>query len=353
MNLKSHIRYGWIATILLIVLTPAAATACTCHMPMPYTCGNEGDRGESVFLGKVTAMDLITINARYRIAVRFTVTDGLLTDMDVGREIVVHTGNGQGDCGYPFIVGNTYLVYARTSQNQLGTSSCSQTGPEVRAAGIIRELRAVRDGKRRASLFGTIGIGPQGAGDEDRIESKGLAGIRVRAIGSNVLAHTTTTNEQGAYSFAWLFPDTYRLEVDWPPGLSTRQPNSSKPLTVQIGSGLGCRADVFARPEGQISGVVVDSTGRAVAGVVTIKPADPKEAEAAGRFGPRLSCSTEDGKFLCWQMPPGRYQLLFYPGKNAQVSFNRDASRSEVIDLGFGQHIENFQFKVSSSNNPP
>jgi len=350
MNPNSHIRYGWIAGILLIMLTPAAATACVCPN-MPYWCNIEWKRDEPIFLGKVTAKDLITINAEYRIAVRFSVTDSLLSDAAVGQEIVVYTS--AGSCGYPFIVGNTYLVYARTHQNQLSTSICSQTGPAVKAAAVIRELRAVRDGKRRASLFGTIGVGSQGAGDENLIESKVLAGIRVRAIGSNVQAYTTTTNEQGAYSFAWLFPDTYRLEVDWPPGLNTRQQNPGKPLTVQVVSGAGCRADVFASPDGQISGVVVDSTGRAITGFVTIKPADPKAAEAAGRRGGLPGYSTEDGKFSLWQIPPGRYQLLFNPKINGQVSFMREASRSEVIDLGFGQHIENFQFKVATSNNQP
>lgn len=361
MDLKSHFRRGCIAAILSIMFTPAVATACSC-VTTTTACNVDWKRGEVIFLGKVTARDLIPnplSNAQYgypaQVAVRFSVTESF-RGVGLGPEIVVYTGAGGGDCGYPFMVGNTYLVYAQTYQNQLTTSICSQTTPQVMVAGSMKQLRALRDGVQRASLFGMIGIGPRGVGYEDLIESKALGGVRVRVIGSTPQDYSTTTNEQGAYSFDRLPADTYRLEVDLPAGLSVRQASAGKPLTVQVSRGdeaAGCRADMFARPDGQISGVVVDSAGKGLAGFVTIKPADAKEAAAAMRRGGLPGYSTEDGRFSLMQIPPGRYQLQFYPKVNGQVSFARGATRSEIIDLGFGQHIENFQFKVPTSNAPP
>jgi hypothetical protein len=216
----------------------------------------------------------------------------------------------------------------------------------------MRALRAVRDGEQPAVLFGTIGIGPRGVSFEDLVESKALGGIRVQAVGSKAQEYLATTDEQGVYSFDWLPPDTYRLEIDLPTGLSTSQRNSGKQLIVRVGPGedaFGCRADVFARPDGRISGIVVDAGGRNVAGFVTIKPADPKEAEAASRRGGLPGFTTEDGKFSLWQIPPGRYRLLFYPKINGQLSFVR-AFQSDVIDLTFGQNIESFRFEVPIPN---
>jgi len=362
MNLKSHYSRGGIAAILLFMLTPAVATACTCAL-MPSTCDLEWKRGEIVFLGKVIALDSNPnppSAAEYRfpgqIAVHFSVTENFRGGAGVGQEIIVHTGVGGGDCGYPFKVGTSYLVYALNYQNQLTTSICTQTSPEVMVAGVMRELRAVRDGDGRASLFGTIGIGPRGVGYEDLVESKPLSGIRVRAIGSTPQDYSAKTDEHGAYSFNWLPADTYRLEVDLPAGLSTWQQNTGKPLMVRVSRGedaVGCRADLFARPDGRISGVVVDSAGRNAAGFVTIRSADPKEAEAASRRGGLPGYTTDDGRFSLWQIPPGRYQLLFYPKINGQISFVHNGFRSAVIDLGFGQRIEDFQFKVPTLNPSP
>jgi hypothetical protein len=139
------------------------------------------------------------------------------------------------------------------------------------------------------------------------------------------------------------------MEVDLPAGLSTWERNMGKPFTVLVGqaeSAAACRADLFARPDGRISGVVVNAAGRPIAGFVIIEPADPREAKAAGRRGGLPGYTTNDGSFSLWQIPPGQYQLLFYPKIDGKTSFADGASRSRVIDLGFGQHIENFSFKV-------
>lgn len=43
--------------------------------------------------------------------------------------ITVHTGQGGGDCGYPFVTGSQYLVYASVLQGRLTTSICTSTVP--------------------------------------------------------------------------------------------------------------------------------------------------------------------------------------------------------------------------------
>lgn len=56
----------------------------------------------------------------------------------LGDTVVVTTGWGGGDCGYPFLERAEYLVYAsRTEEGTLTTSICSRTRP---AAGAEAEM---------------------------------------------------------------------------------------------------------------------------------------------------------------------------------------------------------------------
>jgi hypothetical protein len=290
----------------------------------------------------------------HRFAFHFSVSESFRGPAIPGQEIVVYTGAGGGDCGYPFAVGTSYLVYAFTSKGELTTGICTPTSPAVMVPAVVRQLRAFQSGQLVDDLFGTIGTAPKGVGYDDLVETKPLADIRVRVIGDRTPERSTTTDREGVYSFQSLPADAYRVEVDLPSGMSTWQRNKGETLTVRIGAEgfSGCRTDLFARPDGRIAGLVVDDTGKGVAGFVTIKPADPKEAEAASRRGGLPGYTTEDGTFTLWLLPPGRYRLLFRPKIGGNVDFRIPAAWSDTVDVGFGQHIENFRFKVSLRNTP-
>jgi hypothetical protein len=302
----------FIAAMFLIVINPVTR-ACSCAMPGP--CNTGWKHGQVIFLGTVTAKDSIprdstngTHNSLDRVAVHFSVSEIFAGRVIAEKDTIVFTGVGGGDCGYPFVVGQSYLVYASASPEKLATSICSQTGPEVIARALIRQLRMASNKSGSATLFGIIGIAPRGVGYEDLIESKALAGVQVRAVGSAGPNYSATTNEQGVYWFDWLPADTYRLEVDLPTGLSTWQQDMGKPLIIPIGNtedSRGCAADVFARPAGRISGVVVDAEGKPVAGFVTIVSVDPKEADKDRHRGGLSGFDTADGKFTIPQIPPG------------------------------------------------
>ncbi|HEX5705134.1 MAG TPA: hypothetical protein VFX97_18185 [Pyrinomonadaceae bacterium] len=348
---------GILIAACLIMLTPALAIACSC-MFSPNTCSIDWKKGELVFLGKVTTKEPIrdadgAQSFPTRVAVHFSVTETLRGAINSDKETVIFTGAGGGDCGYPFIVGQTYLVYASTYQDQLTTSICTQTRPVGMAAALIRQLRAKRKSSDQPTLFGMIGTAAKGVGYEELVESKGLARVRVRAIGSAGPDHSTTSDTEGVYAFDWLPADTYRLEIDLPQGLSTWQHNTGKPFVVHVGNteeSRGCSLDVFARPDGRVSGTIVDLAGKNVAGFITIKPSDPIEAEAASRRGGLPGFTSQDGKFTLWQIPPGTYRLVFYPIVNGQVNL-RSGFGSKPIEIAFGEQIENYRFTVPI--NPP
>ena len=53
----------------------------------------------------------------------------------------VYTGLGSGDCGYPFAVGQAYLLYADSMPgNYLATSICDRTRPLARATDDLSVL---------------------------------------------------------------------------------------------------------------------------------------------------------------------------------------------------------------------
>lgn len=358
-----------VTVLVLIVAPPSAIWACSCGYSTG--CGMALHPGSVVFLGRViskvelpepaTGGDPNHVPKGY--AVHFTTTENFQGAGQNDQEVVIYTGSGSGDCGYPFIVGESYLVYAAAYNNQMTTSICSGTNPEVTVGGILRELRAIRDGARVDDLFGTIALAPTGAGYVDEVETRPLPNVSVHVKRSDGETFSTTTDEHGAYSFASLPRGTYRIEQNLPAGLTALSSQTGKPLSVNIdhkkGPGDGCQVDVFSRPDGQISGKVVDAHGNGVVGFVTLQPTDPHEAEIAWRHGGLPGYDTSDGTFSLPQLAPGRYRLVFHPKIGGAISFRdtffwpqlNDNSNSLGIELGFGQHLDNVRFKVELTDN--
>jgi hypothetical protein len=275
-------------------------------------------------------------------AVHFTVEESFRGAGVLGSLIVVDTGLGGGDCGYPFVPGTRYLVYASVHGGRLYAGICGETKPAVMAEGVLRELRAMRDHKRLDDIFGTIGMAPKGNGWDDLPETQPLTGVPVRATAGSGVAFSTQTDNRGAYAFPSLPSGTYTVEPDFPTGFA-RPPG---PLTAEVRTGgAACRVDSFVRADGQITGTVVDASGRAIPGLVTIQPADPAEAAVAQRRGGMPGYRTGlDGKFSLPELPAGRYRLVFHPITGARVDFRTTfywpSGPGDAIDLAFGQHID-------------
>jgi hypothetical protein len=344
--------------VLILITIPEMVAACRCAFD-PSTCGTSWKTGDVIFVGLVKSkgqLDRVEVEGSSFLSGRgpsyyIQVTENLRGPYLVGQELLIETGYGGGDCGYPFIAGNEYLVYAYGSK-RLGTNICTPTQPKVMAGAVIRQLRALRDQRAIDTLFGSVGMGPAGASYEVLAEAKTLANVPVRVIDSNKREYTTTTDRDGIYSFNSLPPDKYTLEVDLPSGLSTWERNTGESYTVEIKDSANCRADLFARPDGRIAGLVMNAKGKRLAGFVTIRPADPKEAEAANRRGGLPGYTTEDGTFTLWQLPPGQYRLLFYPKTGDKITF-ANVTYSDVIQLGFGQRVQDFRFTIAPGQKKP
>jgi hypothetical protein len=215
------------AALMMGVAAPRAAAACDCVQST--TCQGVL-RSSAVFVGRVVGIKDATVPARppatlevfggrlvtFRVVERFFG----VTESDV----TVRTGMGGGDCGYGFVVGTTYLVYAYTlADGSLTTSICSRTQPSSSAGADLKYLRGLTTPPAvEARAFGRA----TSAG-------KPFAGARVIAeSGDHVI--TAVTDADGKFELHGP-PGVYRLGVEVPSGKS-----AVAPARVSLFDSRGC-----------------------------------------------------------------------------------------------------------------
>jgi len=129
--------------VLVIVVTAGllglqgVALACTCAQPASVQEGLQ--QADGVFAGLVERFELKGSGRVATFRVR-RVWKGPKT-----HRIQVATGGGDGDCGYHFIVGVEYLVFARQGAwNTMQTNICSRTKQAFGEA--VEDLKALGSG---------------------------------------------------------------------------------------------------------------------------------------------------------------------------------------------------------------
>lgn len=122
------------AALLLVGGTPLAACSCG---GSAVSCESVWTTG-AVFVGTVTELGAPVRGTREepfpQRRVAFEVVEPFKGLEATAGTVELFTGNGGGDCGYPFIVGSIYLVFADESNGRLTASICSNTMPIEKAA---------------------------------------------------------------------------------------------------------------------------------------------------------------------------------------------------------------------------
>ncbi len=109
-----------ILKILVLILFFEIGKSCSCFITDSQL--EDFRRHNSVFTGKV--LEIIKINST-TLSVKFQ-ANRIFKGVN-SRFITVRTPSSSVMCGYRFIVGNNYLVYAYLSQNYLWVNLCSRT----------------------------------------------------------------------------------------------------------------------------------------------------------------------------------------------------------------------------------
>ncbi|HEY7287441.1 MAG TPA: carboxypeptidase regulatory-like domain-containing protein [Vicinamibacterales bacterium] len=340
------------ATLLMPV---ASANACSC-VSIGEACQNFF-QVDSVFVGRVVSIDDLvqadqpggqTGLPRHK-RVQIEVAETFRGDVSVGR-ITVFTGQGGGDCGYPFKMDGAYMVYAhrdRTS-NELTVAICSRTRPLNEADEDLAFARSIKsDSISGGTVRGQVrNRDVQVTRANGRTDYAPLSGIRVR-VQCDGLTRDVTTDEEGRYEIAGVPIGTCRSNVSAP---SPFYVAGSFPEAFAISGNGGCAAvDTVLAYDGRISGRLVDPNGAAISGVSVIALSDATNPRQA----PKGSAARTDdrGVFEMSRTPPGSYLLavnlvppeeaylgwptVFYPGtEDRGVATRIDVRVGERVDAG-------------------
>lgn len=115
--------------VTLAIATFGRAFGCSCDTLPPMEV--EFARSDTVFVGRVVQMAVEPRsegNYRYEVRVcRFQISEGFKGFEDQKKEVTVVTRMSGSACGFPFELGERYLVYASVYHGEMETSICRRT----------------------------------------------------------------------------------------------------------------------------------------------------------------------------------------------------------------------------------
>jgi hypothetical protein len=296
-----------------IGLSPKSADACSCAGP-GLPC-DAAWRADAVFVGHIVSIESSSMGGRL---VQLAVVEAF-RGFQLSQVTLV-TGYGQADCGYPFRMGESYVVYAhRSPTGQLSTSICSRTRPVANAADdltYLRSLAAIRLGDL-ARVAGRVQLWewPRRA---DR-ELRPMPGITVTATGEG-RTFSARADDRGEFELTGLPVGKYEVVARAPQGYD------GVPLNLKIDDPRGCGAPVlYVRYDGRVIGRVVDGRGGGIRGL-PLELVPTADVDKPGGSGNRVQAWTAaDGTFELRLIAPGEYLLGFNSvrGHDGQLTFPR------------------------------
>ena len=286
-----------------VLAWPASSEACSCVGPVPACQATW--QASAVFVATVTQIEDLQpdsdrpFDAR---RVRMRVSEEFRGN--VGGETDVFTGRGGGDCGFAFVQGHQYLVYAYRVQGRdaFSTGICSRTRD---LADATDDLTYLRGQARVASALGTI----QGTAKQQEPEPGGgytsstVAGVRVIATGSG-RSYEATTGGGGQYEIPVPI-GRYEIRAEVPSG----QHAVAGFPRVDVLDARGCaQSDIVIRWDGRLSGRLLNWRGEPM----PFLPVELITRESLGSAYPspaHVVRSDDQGRFEFERIEPGPYVL--------------------------------------------
>jgi len=265
-------------------------------------------------------------------------------------QVSVFTGEGDGDCGYRFQVGQRYLVY--TSQqpgaSHLSTSTCTNTKPLADAGKDLEFLRQLPPAGTGATVEGRVvrvTSDPVGGRFKWHVPIKGVPILLHR----DEMQYETMTNDQGQFRIR-VQQGEYKVRAV----LADHFDQEYASKTIRVNDGGCARTSFNAEPGGRIRGRVFDAAGMPKAGVEVdlISP----DANETGQPQKGTSAMTDkEGSFDFQRLAPGRYLLginLRMP-PNSQQPYSPiyypaapEAAQAQAITIGLGEQTTGHDLRL-------
>jgi hypothetical protein len=323
---RFYLRTLYIVAFAAVLFAPVRAWACSCIEEGP-AC-QAFFRTHAVFVGRVLGVTDFTaatdISGRTftfaRRHVRLTVSESFSGVQS--NEVTVDTGAGGGDCGYPFVVGESYLVYAyAASDGTLGAGICSRTRPVHDASTDLVYLRGLKDiAPALGQISGHVMLSAENP--TNLRERTPLPNGRVVAEGVGTQL-SALTQADGSYTIAGP-PGQYHLRLELPENLYARPSFDDRDLRIPDNRGCA-QADFIAYHDGHVSGQVLDAEKRPVP-YASLELREPLSGNPT--LSPRSRARTDiNGRFEFTHVGPGRYLL----GINTLTEFQSGTGHSPLI----------------------
>jgi hypothetical protein len=332
----------------VVTATPQLAEACSCF-PSGPPC-EAAWAASSIFTGTVRRID--TIAAAHGSGL---IEDRLVT-LDVGRGFVnatpgvlqVATSASGASCGYEFIVGRRYLVYA----GPLGSSGvavvtrCSRTRRLENAADDLRYLTRLPDPAAGARVFGRAAFWQRTAFDEEAIDYGPAQGLVVHVRGAG-FHREAVTDRNGRYQIGGLPAGPVTVTIETPAGVDRRDLQRE----IELRDLRGCSQQDFTLTySATATGRVLNASG----GPVRDALVDAVDFELAGHrpLAYQHPARTDaDGRFVFDSLPPGRYVFgmgLTRPRHGTQqpptpavyLPGTADAAAARIVDVAAGAEVD-------------
>ncbi len=263
-----------------------------------------------------------------------------------GTEVEVATGRGGGDCGFDFVPGKRYLVYAyrSTQGNRLATGICSRTKPYETADDDIKFLGTLPSLSGGVTIYGEIKrqLHSVKSGNAKAVGPVADASLVVEGVDER---REIRADAQGRYRVSGLRPGKYKVTLLLPEELIVHRPQQEVTITDR-----GCAAvDYFVADNGRITGRIFDAEGQPVPNVlVALVDADEHDLE---RDYAKLERADQNGRYSFTAVPPGRYLLALnvtrYPQPDDPTNaYPRtyypgvaQASQASIISLDAGEKL--------------
>jgi hypothetical protein len=278
-------------------------------------------------LGRRTAGDGLTPPPRPLRKVRIQIHEVLSGVDPAQRDIEVLTGQGGGDCGYPFQTGTEYVLYAyNNAEGSLETGICSRTQPVAKATEDVSYFRAMAGAPATSSLRVQTGLpGSPGKPGVTIIAAQGRSRLQ------------SATNAAGEAIFSGLAPGEYAIHAEADGDL----PEDPK---VQLHA-KGCASVTLFRWLRLVGRVTMKSGQPAARIEVDYRPAQDSPGDGM-MTGP-------DGNYEIRIARPGQYHLginlnhtasrdtpyprWYYPG-------TEDAALATIIDFAGKPEVRTYDF---------
>jgi len=357
----------------------AAANACNCTAAAPGQCAGL-QPSDTVFLG--TVMDVQPV-AQVPLSQQLTQSSEAGADAATptptstnpsaspitryhfriderfagpnAAEIDVFSGGDDGDCGFKFEKGAQYVVYTQPEgSGQLFATICSGTRPASEAVALIPQLRAMRDRKHVAAVFGVLRRSdpPFLTPTEDPDDPVANTSVKLR---SQLDRFQSNTDSSGVFSFYDVNAGEYNFSADLPDGseLTRRAAGGALP-SFTIPDGACYEYNVDELPTGHIRGSVVGPDGKPleIAALELYRAGSYADAKPGywtfqGMQGVFDFAHVGPGKYLLVynrtnRMDPNSpFPRMFYPGV-------ANVKEAQPIELKDGEDLHDLTLKVSN-----